>query len=188
MWKLVEFLRAFAGDARAQLSIAVDYMAASKDYRYGPKALYWARRAGRGGERRGYLLAANIIISNEPAAEGWKQVFEAYWAAAHAGDADGQQGLAWCYEQGMGVYMNLERGWHWLNIAAANGSKSAQLALSRRYADGDGVERDEARARVYRELVEQHEKVKKRPVEIPVPYPRGGTPDEPSESRSAAKG
>jgi TPR repeat protein len=182
MWNLVEFLRAFAGDARAQLSVAVSYMAASPDKRHDSKVLYWARRAGRGGDTRGYILAAGIIARNGPTAAGWKQVFEAYWAAAHAGDPDGQQGLAWCYEEGVGVFMNLERGWYWLNVAAANGSEAAQLALSRRFELGDGVDRDEGRARVYLELAQQHQKMKKRHVGIPVPLPRGGVPDEQAEA------
>ena len=181
MWNFFQFLRAFAGDARAQLSIALDYMAPSHGGRYDSKALYWARRAGQGGESRAYLLAANIIASNGPTAEGRKQIFEAYNAAAHAGDADGQQALAWCYEHGTGVFQNLERELHWLNIAAANGSEVAQRALAWRYGEGDGVNRDEGRARFYLELAQMHDTIKKRRVRIPVPYSGGGVPDEARE-------
>ncbi|HWH47953.1 MAG TPA: hypothetical protein VN664_09140 [Burkholderiales bacterium] len=88
----------------------------------------------------------------------------------------------------MGVVTNLEREWHWLNIAAANGSKAAQLALSRRYAEGDGVKRDEAQARFYLELTQQHDKMKKRRVGIPVPYPRGGRPDGPEGGNRVSPG
>src|SRR5436190_11537319 len=184
MWKLSEFLRAVAGDARAQYSIARKYLHSSADRKNDSWALDWALRAGRSGQPSGYLLAAAIIVSNQPNAEGWKKAFEAYRAAADAGNADGQQALAWCYEQGMGVMKDAEREWHWLNIAAANGSKAAQLALSRRYADGDGVERDEARARVFQELAQQHEKLDKRKIDVPVPYPRGGAPEESKEDFS----
>jgi len=182
MWKYLELLKALAGDAKAQLFIALDYMAPSHEHRYDAKALYWARRAGESGEHRAYLLAANIIASNGPTAEGWRQIFEAYSAAAQAGDADGQQALAWCYEQGIGVFQNLERELHWLHIAAANGSQVAQRALAWRYAEGAGVNRDEGRSRFYREMSQTHDKIKKRRVKIIVPYSAGGVPDGPDES------
>ena len=175
MWKLSEYLRAIAGNALAQLRIAGKYhLFSSADRKYSRPALYWARRAARSGEPVGYLLAANIILCNEPDEESWKQVFEAYRAAANAGSADGQQALAWCYEQGVGVLKNPALGWHWLNVAAANGSREAQLALAKCYAEGDGVGRDDARALFFLELAQQHVHVAKRHEGNVVPFRRPG--------------
>ena len=112
-------------------------------------ALYWARRAARSGEPKAYLLVANILATSGLTSESGRMIFEAFRSAAEAGDADGQQSLAWCYEQGIGVKSDASQALYWLDKAAANGSKMALLALAKRYAEGDGVPVDDIKARIY---------------------------------------
>jgi len=78
---------------------------------------------------------------------------------------------------------NAELEWHWLNIAAANGSQNAQLSLARCYAEGDGVSRDDARALFFLELAQQHEHMEKKPQDGQVvPFRRPCGPQTPKES------
>jgi TPR repeat protein len=72
------------------------------------------------------------------------------------------------------VLKNPALEWHWLNIAAANGSRAAQLALARCYAEGDGVGRDDARALFFLELAQQHDHVEKRHGGNVVPFRKPG--------------
>ena len=75
--------------------------------------------------------------------------FADFSAAAQAGDAHAQYGLAHCYQYGLGVAADPARAAHWYEQAAAQGYAPAQHALGALYASGEGVTLDPSRAVQY---------------------------------------
>lgn len=135
-------IRALFGDTRAQISVAYRFYLDIDNPRSLSRALYWAGRAAENGEAAGYLLVANVLTSRAGDDESKKQIFAAYMGAAELGSAEGQQAVAWCFEQGVGVQRNLDLAVSWWKMAANNGSRASQLELARRYAEGDGLPMD----------------------------------------------
>ena len=82
--------------------------------------------------------------------------FSDFSAAAEAGDAHAQYGLAHCLQHGLGVATDPIRAAQWYEKAAAQGYAPAQHALGAMYASGEGVSADAARAaECYKQAAEQ---------------------------------
>ena len=65
-----------------------------------------------------------------------------YQTLADRGDALAQTRLAWLYEAGRGVTLNLTQAAMWFEVAAQHGQADAQYALSVMYRTGRGREKD----------------------------------------------
>jgi TPR repeat protein len=65
-----------------------------------------------------------------------------YQTLADRGDALAQTRLAWLYEAGRGVTLNLTQAAMWFEVAAQQGQADAQYALSVMYRTGRGREKD----------------------------------------------
>jgi uncharacterized protein len=145
---VIEKVRAALGHRAAQLSLAQGhFMGVGGDK--SDRALYWAQRAGKNGEPLGYLLAANILLTRTLSDDVKAQIFQAYRNAARLDSPAGQRALAWCYDQGIGVPKDPALAFSWLTSAADNGDKESQLELARKFAEGDGAQVDEIKARKY---------------------------------------
>jgi hypothetical protein len=60
--KVFRFLRAFFGDVDAQMSLAIDSWLVVAERQDRARALYWARRAAKGGDTRAGDLLATILF------------------------------------------------------------------------------------------------------------------------------
>lgn len=72
----------------------------------------------------------------------YDRAFQLFKTAAHAGNADGQNGLGACYLSGKGTPKNPAEAVKYFKLAAGQGSSKACLNLAEMYGAGDGVNRD----------------------------------------------
>src|ERR1700744_3370403 len=69
-----------------------------------------------------------------------------YLKSAQAGDAAGEENLAWDYAQGRGgVARNNALAASWMQKSADQGRSTAQYAMSQMYAEGRGVPKNKAK-------------------------------------------
>jgi TPR repeat protein len=153
--KLLLRLKASLGDTKAQLLLASEYYRQVGKPGCDERALYWARLAANGGEAVACFLVANLLFQRGLNENDQQEIFQAYLQAAELGHPDGEQAVAWCFEQGVGVERDVSSAILWCRRGAASGSKSCQLELARRYSEGDGVPLDTNRAAEYLKLAQR---------------------------------
>ena len=71
----------------------------------------------------------------------YQTVFELYYKSAEQNYAEGQCGLARCYQRGQGVEQNFSEAVKWYRKAAEQDNNTAKLALFELYALGKGTEK-----------------------------------------------
>ena len=76
----------------------------------------------------------------------YQTVFELYYKSAEQNYAEGQCGLARCYQRGQGVEQNFSEAVKWYRKAAEQDNNTAKLALFELYALGKGVEKSMKKA------------------------------------------
>ena len=71
--------------------------------------------------------------------QSWEKAVKWYSAAAQQGFPRAQCNLAWCYECGKGVEVNLTRALHWYRKAAEQDDPRGLFCLGVFYKNGKGV-------------------------------------------------
>jgi TPR repeat protein len=99
-----------------------------------------------------FQLGANALQNRQPSAAA--AYFE---ASANMGYVRAEAALGFEYVNGTGVPIDLQKGIHWLTLAAQQGSRGAESQLGQFYEEGTGVPKDQARAiALYKSSAEQH--------------------------------
>lgn len=95
-----------------------------------------------------------------------KQAFHWYARSAMAGDANGRNNLAACYEHGLGCSQSYRHAVKWYRLAAAQHLGTASMNLGYCYLRGHGVPADQGEAlRLFRLAVAQGEEKARAEVE-----------------------
>lgn len=177
------FVRATAGEAQAQHSLAGIYLSDALGGRNATQALHWYDRAARQRlpeslHALGYLHEAGIGIQADPEAAA-----RYYRTAADLGSTDAQINLGALYEEGVGVPRDAARAAQWYRRAAATGHPHALANLARLHETGTGVPRDsQAAMTLYRRAAEAGHAQSQRILGIALADGRFGEPD-PAEGR-----
>ena len=77
-------------------------------------------------------------------------------ASAEQGDANAQRELGECYEDGQGVYIDLEQAVFWYRKAAEQGDADAQYKLGECYENGRGIDIDLKQAEYWYRKAAEH--------------------------------
>lgn len=129
---MIGFVRAFFGHADAQMSLALDNWLVPAEKRNRARALYWARRAAKGGNpQASELLSIILFSSDDPDEVVAREVFAESEASAATGDAVAQYTLGWCHEQGFGAPKDLRKALYWYTTAAESGDADAEACVAR---------------------------------------------------------
>lgn len=137
---------ASAGDADAQLDLAICYYEGNGIAQNYGQAAYWAEKAADQGNAwaqydMGYFYEYGKGVEANPyKAYGW------YKKAAEKGVAEAEYALACCYFNGDGVEPNDEEFFRWLKKAAIDGVSTAQVWLGMDYAYGRHTTKDDTLA------------------------------------------
>ena len=130
---------AVAGDAKAQLSIGLRYLARENDAASGSEAAKWLGLAAKQGNavaqyRLGALYAAGHGVAADQA-----HAAQLYESAANLGNRRAMYNLALAYTEGEGVSKNSPEAVRWFLKAANLGLVDAQFDLAVLYERGTGV-------------------------------------------------
>ncbi len=130
---------ALAGDAKAQLSIGLHYLARGDDAANGSEAVKWLGLSANQGNaiaqyRLGALYAAGHGVPADQA-----HAAQLYESAANLGNRRAMYNLALAYMQGQGVSKNSSEAVRWFLKAANLGLVDAQFDLAVLYERGTGV-------------------------------------------------
>lgn len=129
----------YPSGAPAPLSGGGDKPFDEKSFVY-PSTLTEDKERAQGGDARAMNKLGDAfddgthgVSKNKPAAFYW------YQKAAQAGDAQGQNNLAYCYKTGTGTVANSTQAIQWYEKAAEQGYNKALACLGYCYEKGDGV-------------------------------------------------
>jgi TPR repeat protein len=125
-------LKAWLGDADAQIRLAVSYWPDDVAKRDPGRALYWARRAMHNGEENALAFMTSALKDSGHESESMEGIVMIWRQAAEAGDAGGQFSLGRAYECGdFGVPRDRDEALRWYTKAAIGGDEDAARAVAR---------------------------------------------------------
>ena len=158
-------LAAEQGNAIAQANLGYMYDHGRGVAKSDAEALKWYRLSAESGFARGQTLLGTMYENGQGVTKDLVQAVKWYRLAADQGSAFGQYNLADMYEYGKGVPKDLAEALRLYQLAAMQGNEGAQKALDRlkatsrpsmtadeayargrKFANGEGVARDQAEA------------------------------------------
>lgn len=144
--KRVVFLEALvsaeAGDARAQVNVAWDYLAGANIVKNESAALTWFRRAVEQGSPEGMIGLGGMYEIGQGIDKNGAAALELYRRAASLGNTDAMIAVGEVNQLGRGTPKNEAEAVNWYRKAADAGSARGACRLGIMYLDGSGVRKD----------------------------------------------
>ena len=135
-------LRAEKGDAKAQLSLGIEY----KNRRNDGEAVKWYRRAAQQGNAEAQSNLGWMYQNGRGIPQDDVEAIRWYQKAAQRGNAKAQTSLGWMYQNGRGIPQDDVEAIRWYQKAAQQGNSEAQTSLGWMSAKGRGVPQDDVEA------------------------------------------
>jgi TPR repeat protein len=152
----LERLRAEAGEADAQFSLAGKHANGQGVKKDDTKALGWYRKAADQGHAPAQASLARLYATGQGVKKDEKEAAEWYRKAADQGHAPAQASLGWMYANGQGVGKDEKRAVALFRQAATQNFAEGQYALGWMLANGFGTKKNnEEAARWYREAAKK---------------------------------
>lgn len=117
--------RAQAGDAAAQLELAMRYQEGDGVIRNDRMASQWLVKAAAHGGAPAEFEYGRALLNGRGVVQDYRTAFQWISKAAHQGYAPAQYQLGQMYQFGTGTTMNKPRAYLWYNVAAAQGMEQA---------------------------------------------------------------
>lgn len=155
-------LRAWAGDAGAQLRLA---LAADRAEDYAKAAALYRMVAGQGLAEAQNNLGV-LFKDGQGVEQDYAEAARWFTLAAEQGNVLAQSNLGWLYQSGNGVQRDYAVARKWYLLAACRGHAAAQNNLGTMYRDGKGVlENADSASYWFRQAAEQGMELAKRNLE-----------------------
>jgi TPR repeat protein len=125
-------LKAWLGDADAQMRLAVGYWPDDVRKRDARRALYWAQRAMHNGEENAFVFMTGLLLDSGREGAAMEGIVHAWRHAAEAGQAQAQFALGQACERGdFGVPRDRDEALRWYTKATIGGDEDAARAVAR---------------------------------------------------------
>lgn len=134
------------GDPRAQVNLAVSYLAGWGTAPNSGAALYWLQEAARQGYALAYFNLGVLYQYGCGVRQDYSEAARYFQRGADASDAPSQMNLGYLYDLGLGVAKDRAQAAVWYRSAAHSGLAQAQFNLADLYLRGEGVPLDESLA------------------------------------------
>lgn len=125
--------KAEAGDAKAQLDIAIAYFHGDYVKENHEEGAKWMLKAAENGLAKAQFGAGLMYENGEGVKQSHEEAAKWYLKAAEQGYAEAQCNIGVCYTLGRGVEQNLDEGFKWLKKAEAQGDPNAKKVLEKEF-------------------------------------------------------
>jgi hypothetical protein len=135
-----------AGNAAAQVNLAVMYLNGWGTPANYPLALHWLQAAANQGFARAYFDLGILFLEGKGVPQDYAEAFRWFQKAAYGNDTDAETNLGYLYDQGLGCPRDETLAFSWYRKAAEAGNPLGENNLADMYLRGYGVSQDYAQA------------------------------------------
>ncbi len=134
------------GDASAQRTLGIMYLAQSNTVQSDTRAAYWLRKAADQGDAGAQRTLGIMYLQGRGVPPDDAQAAQLFQKAALQGDQEAQINLGVLYANGQGIKQDDVQAVAWYRKAAEQGNVVAQRILGNMYLHGRGVQLDSTQA------------------------------------------